>query len=213
MKGMINMPNWCYTNIEVRGKTDVVKKLVEMVKSEKDEEGSPTDFDFDKIIPQPKTYEECPVEYRINSEEEARKEALAWDEKAERNWFNWYKWNCDNWGTKWNACDASANIVWDISPGISTSNIWLETAWSPALPVYRKLQEMYPELEIQVAFADEGGGFIGRLTPDGEEESYDISDPEGKEVCDSVGAEYLYEDMEDEDEDSEDWEKDYEWEN
>lgn len=208
------MPNWCYTNIEVRGKTDVVKKLIEMVGSEKDEEGRATDFDFNKIVPQPKTYEECPPEYRIDSEEEARKEALAWDEKAERNWFNWYKWDCDNWGTKWNACDANTDAISLEKPVGKTAvvNIYLNTAWSPALPVYRKLQEMYPELEIKVDFADEGGGFIGRLRPDGEEEAYDISDPEGKEVCDSVGCEYLYEDME-EDEDSEDWEKDYEWEN
>lgn len=208
------MPNWVYTNIEVRGKIDVVKKLIEMVKSEKDEEGKATDFDFNKIIPQPKTYEECPVEYRINSEEEARKEALAWDKESERSWFNWYNWNIDNWGTKWGACDTYADEIILEKPMGKTAvvNISLQTAWSPALPVYRKLQEMYPELEIRVDFADEGGGFIGRLRPDGGEEEYDISDPEGRETCDRVGAEYLYEDMEDE-EDSEDWEKDYEWEN
>ncbi|MBO7212582.1 MAG: hypothetical protein J6V44_16490 [Methanobrevibacter sp.] len=210
------MPNWCYTNIEVRGKTDVVKKLVEMVKSEKDEEGKATDFDFNKIVPQPKTYEECPPEYRIDSEEDARKEHLSWDEEKERNWFNWYKWNCDNWGTKWGACDANTDLITLEKPIGKTAviNIYLSTAWSPALPVYRKLQEMYPELEIKVDFADEGGGFVGRLRPDGEEEEYGSSDPEFKEVCDSVGCEYLYEDMEeDEDEDSEGWEKDYEWEN
>lgn len=208
------MPNWVYTNIEVRGKTEVVRHLVEMVSSEKDEEGKATDFDFNKIIPQPKTYEECPPEYRIDSEEDAKKEHIAWDKESERNWFNWYKWNIDNWGTKWGACDTCAGKIILERPMGSTSivNISLQTAWSPALPVYRKLQEMFPELEIKVDFADEGGGFIGRLTLDGEEEEYGISDPEGKEVCDSVGCEYLYEDMEDE-EDSEDWEKDYEWEN
>jgi len=68
---------------------------------------------------------------------------------------SWYHWCIDNWGTKWNACDAykaSDNIV------------VFDTAWSCPEPIIQKLSEMF-DVNVKVVYADEdyGSGNCGFL--------------------------------------------------
>ena len=68
---------------------------------------------------------------------------------------SWYHWCIDNWGTKWNACDAykaSDNIV------------IFDTAWSCPEPIIQKLSEMF-DVNVKVVYADEdyGSGNCGSL--------------------------------------------------
>ena len=56
-------------------------------------------FSFETVIPTPKTIEECPQEY-------IKTESSCIQEDKEKPWFDWYAWNCDFWGVKWDACDA-----------------------------------------------------------------------------------------------------------
>lgn len=62
-----------------------------------------------------------------------------------------YDWNCTNWGTKWNACDA------EVSP--DDGFIVFMTAWATPFPVYRALAVQFPDLRIHVEYADEDIGF------------------------------------------------------
>lgn len=55
-------------------------------------------FTYNSVVPSPKIKEECPKEYLIN--ENSHVQIL-----EDRPWFDWYKWNIDNWGVKWDACD------------------------------------------------------------------------------------------------------------
>lgn len=98
---------------------------------------------------------------RLNSygdDLKAESEELA--EKYYLNYLNhgfatWYKWSRQNWGTKWNAstCDISGNII------------EFETAWSPPLPILRKLSNLYPETTFSLSYADEDiGRNCGRIT-------------------------------------------------
>lgn len=66
---------------------------------------------------------------------------------------NWYKWNIDNWGCKWDANDVEvqvftqgADIHYDFS-----------TAWSPPRDFFEKLVVMYPELDFNLSYAEEQG--------------------------------------------------------
>lgn len=60
------------------------------------------------------------------------------------------------WGTKWNACEQSIE-----APGQAS----FETAWSFPEPVFRKLSEMFPEVDIVVVYADEDiGSNCGTVT-------------------------------------------------
>ena len=56
-------------------------------------------FTYETVMPSPKTKEECPEEYIIKADMHIEK-------LSDRPWFDWYAWNNDNWGVKWDACDA-----------------------------------------------------------------------------------------------------------
>jgi hypothetical protein len=55
---------------------------------------------------------------------------------------NWYLWSCANWGTKW---PPLVSRYW-VEDGCH--KIYLETAWSPPLPVFLKIVEMFPMLSF-----------------------------------------------------------------
>ena len=154
------MPNNTETRLIVRGKVEDILRF----RKNHFHDDKYTEFDFDTIIPEPRTIDECEPEYRVKSAKEAH---IAEDE--ERPWFNWYEWHIAKWGTKWNSYDTMAPSIEEIVREEMTEiYVTTYTAWSPALPVYGKLQEMYPELEIEVFFLDEGCFYAGYLDKHGE---------------------------------------------
>lgn len=62
----------------------------------------------------------------------------------------WYDWSIENWGTKWNAGDASQ--------GADEKSIYFTTAWSPSLPVTHAMSLAYPDIEFTHSWADEDRG-------------------------------------------------------
>ncbi|WP_315398681.1 hypothetical protein [Neisseria sicca] len=68
----------------------------------------------------------------------------------------WYEWSIRHWGTKWNAYHQHIGIF-------SDTEIYVEfdTAWSPPEPVFAAIVEAFPELQLEVRYIDEGGGFAG----------------------------------------------------
>ena len=125
------MPNW--TNCELKMRSLCKEDLF-------DKEGN---FDFDKIIPQPKTIEECPPEYVIPEQERENSRIEILDD---RPWFNWYDWNREYWSTKWNACD---------SYKIDENNIAFSTAWCPPLKVIEELSRKFPRRIVRFQFVNE----------------------------------------------------------
>ena len=71
-------------------------------------------FSFKSLIPHPATREECEVEYLLNEPDPAISQ-------PNKPWFNWDKWNCAKWGTKWDAHDGF----------LADNEIIFETPWSP----------------------------------------------------------------------------------
>ncbi len=68
---------------------------------------------------------------------------------------DWYSWSCENWGTKWNACETS----------IEGPTVYFDTAWAPPVPVILKLSEMYPDVKIKHVYSEEQVGiFCGDYT-------------------------------------------------
>lgn len=88
---------------------------------------------------------------RVNLDE-AR---IALDNLEKYGHQDWYSWSITNWGTKWNAYSTSE----------SDDTIMFDTAWSTPFPVIRKLSEMFPDVMINLQFADEDFGYnCGELT-------------------------------------------------
>ena len=70
---------------------------------------------------------------------------------------DWYGWCNRNWGTKWNA--------YDIHFDQESQSIHFLTAWDTPMPVIDKLSQMFPEVEIDLQWADEDIGLPSdRLT-------------------------------------------------
>ena len=125
------MPNW--TNCELKMKNICKEDLFD----------NDRNFDFNKIIPQPRTVEECPSEYVI-PETERKNSGI--EILVDKPWFHWYSWRWDNWGTKWGACDTYK---------VDENTISFSTAWCPPLKVIEKLSEKFPDRKIEFLFVNE----------------------------------------------------------
>jgi len=75
---------------------------------------------------------------------------------------NWYNWNCDNWGTKWN----SQGVEIDDSQE-DVLRIQFDTAWNRISDkLWEAIKSKFPQLEFDVE-ADEEAGFFHSDTEEG----------------------------------------------
>ena len=133
------MPNWFYFSLNVSGKKEDVQAFVENVKGKEGTNYEGREFDFNHFIPQP--------------------EGL-YDEKSEDNVFpNWYNWNIENWGTKWNASVDDAYLVSDKEGFPYEYHYDMRTAWADPRPVIIKMLEMYPHLDIDISGEEESNAY------------------------------------------------------
>lgn len=109
------MPNWVFNNITVYGDDKKLDKVQNRLKAEyKGVENGDVNF-LNFIAPPEENWEEYNT---------VGVPGLSTEDKANHPVFNWYDWHCDNWGTKWNACDPSVN------QHNNELLISFETAWS-----------------------------------------------------------------------------------
>ena len=176
------MPNWVRNVINVYGKKEDVADFVE-----KHIKG--TTFDFDTIIPEPRTREECDPLFVLSDEEEKaileqnkrlRKEGFGevFDCDDETAWFDWYQWRIHNWGTKWNAKIPqfiNADAIREYDGEYVEILIAFDTAWVEPIPIFAKLHEIYKDSDLSIYY--EHYSFenweIGHYTNDYDDEEND----------------------------------------
>lgn len=93
---------------------------------------------------------------------------------------NWYDWNINNWGTKWDI----STIDWERQ---DEHTIWIsfESAWAPPTALYEYLDSEGWEIE---GYYNEGGcAFCGKWTSESGDEyyEYDFTDRESLEAIPS----------------------------
>ena len=126
------MPNWCMNTMIINGDP---KKVAEFVEDHKmtftDDRGEEVEnvLDFNKDVPMPESEKD-----------------------------NWYNWSCENWGTKWNACEASYHFR-------SEKEVFynFDTAWSPPVSWFERAVQAYPDLEFEIQWEEGGMAFAGRM--------------------------------------------------
>ena len=64
---------------------------------------------------------------------------------------DWYERRLEKWGTKWFGYDLS----------IGDTEISFYTAWSPPLPIIKKLAELHKELVFRLEYYETGAAFRG----------------------------------------------------
>ena len=133
------MPNWVTTILCIEGDQKDLDQFQDYVRNdnyyrdEEDPKKRVSHFDFNKFIPMPQEEQE-----------------------------NWYNWNCDNWGTKWNACYTDVD---DSSEGCLRYQF--ETAWSRISDeLWEAIKGKFPTLVFDLS-ADEEAGFFYSDTVDG----------------------------------------------
>ena len=155
------MPNHVRTIVKInklkKDDIDIVLNLI-ATPLRIDSKDKPTDYiiDFNKIIPEPRTIEECDSKY-VFSKEKIESGYTGVECTDDRVWFDWYEWHCAYWGTKWGAYDCYTII------GKSFIQFVFSTAWSLAYPVMKKLALMGYNIDIKYADEDIGVN-CGRLT-------------------------------------------------
>jgi hypothetical protein len=130
------MPNWCYNHLTLSN--DDVSKIDALEAILKSKDGQDTDDGslFQHLRPRPA-------------------------DQAD----NWYDWNINHWGTKW---EVTPND-WS-RDGDNTIFVTFDSAWSPPTALYEHLTE---EGWIVDAFYEESGmGYVGKYS-DGEDEQYE----------------------------------------
>ena len=150
------MPNWSYNSLILEGSKSDLDKFYNENLSDEIHDGKKEELSFSKSVPRP---------------------------ESEEN--NWYKWNCANWGTKWDACEISVikekkylkkNIIntllvlnrklqVKVNPIIPiiqelfsyySLTYYFDTAWSPPFPWIEKVSLLYSNIEFYIQYSIEG---------------------------------------------------------
>jgi len=120
------MPNHVTNRIRISATIglDEFKKKISTVS---DQEYRP--IDFEKIIPPPDNM--FTDNLGSNEREQCAREGRP----------NWYDWQTENWGTKWNAYSAHVESEWD-GGDCCEMEIHFDTAWSAPFPIIEALRAM-----------------------------------------------------------------------
>ena len=90
---------------------------------------------------------------------------------------DWYMWNVNNWGTKW---DVTTNSVQFIGDDLEFS---FDSAWAPPIQFYEHLQEL--GFLVDAKYYEPGMCFVGAYY-DGSDECYDYSGMNSEEVAEAL---------------------------
>ena len=138
------MPNWVKNNLRIKANGEKVLEILEMIK---DENG---DMTFEKIAPTPEELANGPSPQR--DEEKAAKF------KKKYGADDWYNWRRKNGGCKWDACDSG------FYEEDGYSMVTFQTPWGPPEKFIESLSKMFPKVEFEMQFAEEGNVWVGKLT-------------------------------------------------
>ena len=151
------MPNWCENDLYVRvpydcpedEKEEAIRQLAEFKKKAKTNKKC---LDEEKFIPYPKKFRKMDKEAK--------------EGKRDKDGFNsgGYEWCSRHWGTKWGICDPTINDEYE--DGVE---YFFTTAWSPPEPIVIKMSKMFPLLNFELRFFEQGVGFNGILECQGGE--------------------------------------------
>jgi len=100
------------------------------------------------------------------------KEILESEDKELLNWMSprpkaeedWYNWNIQNWGTKWDICDAYIDdVIEDDEIQFSFS-----TAWAPPIEAFHTWAVNDGRVQFTLEYWEPGCAFVGSANYDGE---------------------------------------------
>ena len=164
------MPNWCNNTVEI---THEDPAMIERVRKAFNDGGL-----LSELIP-------CPAELHEH-ESPIRDTDLAKRFLEQYGATDWYNWQVQNWGTKWDI-GADGNPAVDLGTDFGKGLILgFDSAWSPPINAYEKLTEM--GFTIKAYYYEPGMCFAG-IWEDGNDEFYDYSSMNSEQVAEEFPSE------------------------
>jgi hypothetical protein len=133
-----------------------------------------------EFLPTPKDLTDT-VSGFVGEDKQAAHEAQQLANIAKHGYKDWYDWNINNWGTKWDF--ALESIERTDANTVSGS---FESAWSPPTTAYERLMEL--GFEIEAFYYEPGMCFVGKWA-DGVDDYYELGGHGSTTVRDYIGAE------------------------
>jgi hypothetical protein len=133
-----------------------------------------------EFLPTPKDLTDT-VSGFVGEDKQAAHEAQQLANIAKHGYKDWYDWNINNWGTKWDF--ALESIERTDANTVSGS---FESAWSPPTTAYERLMEL--GFEIEAFYYEPGMCFVGKWA-DGVDDYYELGGHDSTTVRDYIGAE------------------------
>lgn len=135
------MPSWVTNIMVVKGESeDIYRFYWKYCRN--------GDFDFNNIIAEPESEEECPDRFNLNINPDNR----VGPNSDGKDWFNWYYWRKSYWGCKWNAEFVRVfNLPFRMSIDEYESNrleIRFDTPWTHPVGIIYRILEENPHLDI-----------------------------------------------------------------
>jgi hypothetical protein len=140
------MPNWVYNSLTLEGNKELIEEVAEQL-------GKPftvgdTTYDnpiisfWNMVKPSDDSLEEYNTSAKGGSITTPN---------------NWYSWNNQHWGTKWDIAVGDNRNETSIERGDKIVIYTFQTAWSPPIPALIALSNNYPELELFLDYEEEQG--------------------------------------------------------
>ena len=153
------MPNWCNNSLELQhDDPKMIERAINAINS---------DRFFSEFAPCPQALSETTSGFYG----EGTPEQIELQRKQKENIINhgysdWYSWSNANWGTKWEACEAH-----EVKHSDNFIFVSFDTAWSPPIPFYEKLQDL--GFIVKGYYYEGGMGYCG-VWDDGDDDYHEI---------------------------------------
>lgn len=142
------MPNWCSNNLVLTHEDPaMIQRAYDAL-----ERG---EF-LQEFIPVPKELTDTVSGFHGDPEEQAKLEAQTKRNVEQFGYGNWYDYCVGEWGTKWDVGEQGCS---DVHPEGKMLHAHFDSAWSPPLSAYEKLEAL--GFGVEAMFYEGGMGFAG----------------------------------------------------
>jgi len=163
------MPNWCANAVSLSIGEDTTEEGKELFNLIMLNQGK--NF-CNLVIPVPEELVN-PEASTFGGDDAAKRDELRSSLKEKYGYESWYDFCVSEWGTKWDVHE----LTYD--PDSNTYiNLYFDTAWSPPVGVYQKLEEL--GVNVEASYIEQGCAFIGYYSSTKGEETLNFNEVYGE---------------------------------
>lgn len=125
---------------------------------------------FSAFLPTPEGLEN-PLAETYGGEDAEEANRIRSENIEKHGYSSWYQWRLDNWGTKWDVSDCTADRF-ESEPGKYSVNLHFDTAWGPPIAFYEHLTSL--GFDVTAYYYEPGMAFCGKYE-NGIDDGYEIT--------------------------------------